>query len=123
MALSLEDLQKPLEEVRQQRRDQRLLQVKQMEAVAAAAAELMQDPRWATLQGHAIAIKNRYESTASGQRGRLTNGEFLDPKQYGQLRLGLAKNEGVCIGIQIVLDLAKTLVDAGEAAAKNLVDT
>ena len=90
--------------------------------VGVAVAELQGDSNWHIYASHVEALRQNYEQQARGYEQSLLGAEFLEPKQYGQLKIKLAESKGMAKGLALALDLAKTLIQRGEKAAKELAD-
>lgn len=120
MGNQLEDIQPHLEKKRQEERLKTVEQIRHQVRVAAVMSELQADPRWELWGNHVEAVKAEYKRQEGGYTQALAGNEFLEPKRYGQLKLSQAEARGVVKGIEIAMNMAKVLIERGEAAIKEL---
>ena len=118
MAYTIEDYNPEIKEQAEKIRLARLHQTRQKEHIAQVMSELITDPRWEVLGKHAETVKQRYENLVKFAETTLNGSKFLDGTTYGQIKMVQAENRGVIKGIDLVLGMAKFLIEQGEEAMK-----
>lgn len=116
----LEDIMPYLKAKEKEAKDERVEQLRHQWGVGVVMSELQADPRWAIYGNHLKALQEYEEAKVKNYQGQLLNKDFLTPKNYGQLKVALAKAEGIVAGFQQALDLAKQLIEQGEKALGSL---
>ena len=85
-----------------------------------AMSEVTADPRWKVYADHLEALRQRKEVLLKVARDRLNGQEFLEQKEYGQLKLDIAENFGYVSAMRDVLRVITELVEQGQAAVAEL---
>jgi hypothetical protein len=122
MSKGLEDLLGSRRQVAEQQRVNQVDQLRAREHVLHVMLDLQSDPRWVVLADHIIAEGEQLKKQAEYMSARLLDGEFLDPKEYGQLKLKLADMRGYHRGIERVLTLMAELIKTGEIAKEKIAE-
>ena len=122
MSKGLEDLLGPRRQAAEQQRVNQVDQLRAREHVLHVMQDLQSDPRWAVLADHIIAEGDQLKKQAEYMTARIVGGEFLDPKDYGQLKVRLADLTGYHRGIERVLTLMAELIKTGEIAKEKIAE-
>jgi hypothetical protein len=122
MSKGLEDLLGPRRQAAEQQRVNQVDQLRAREHVLHVMQDLQSDPRWAVLADHIVAEAENVKKEMEYSRMRLNGGEFLSPKEYGQLKLNLADLTGYHRGIERVLTLMAELIKTGEIAKEKIAE-
>jgi hypothetical protein len=122
MSKGLEDLVGPRRQVAEQQRVNNIDQLRAREHVSHVLRDLESDPRWWLLAQHLDAESEVIKKQMEYMSARLLDGEFLDPKEYGQLKLKLADIRGYDRGINRALTLMAELIKTGEIAKEKIAE-
>jgi hypothetical protein len=118
----LEDLLGGRRQTAEQQRVNHVDQLRAREHVLHVMQDLQSDPRWVVLADHIIAEGEQLKKQIEYITERLVGGEFLDPKQYGNLKISLANLTGYHRGIERVLTLMADLIKTGEIAKEKIAE-
>ena len=120
MSLGLEDLLDSRRQAAEKKRGAEIDQLRMREHVMLILRDLEADPKWQVLAEH-IATESAYiEKQVEYHKARLEGGEFLDPKEYGQLKMKLESAKGYLRGLNRGLALMSELIKTGEIAKQKI---
>ncbi|MEK7110856.1 MAG: hypothetical protein AAB867_03305 [Patescibacteria group bacterium] len=115
-----EDIMPYLEAKQQEEEDRKVDQLRHQAGIGVVMSELQAEPKWAIYGNHLKALQEYEERKVKNYQDRLLGGDFLTSQVYGQLKINLAKAEGMVAGFQQALNLAKELIESGERAENKL---
>jgi len=122
MSIQLEDIALRLKQQRDLKQTEKIEQFEHQIGVASQMSELKADSKWSIYLGHIEAIASDYERQSKGYLQSLSGAEFLEPRQYGEFKVKLAKSEGFADGLKLATELVAQLIISGEKAAEELVN-
>ena len=122
MAYGFEDIAPHIKKLKEDQQVKVFDHLRLVQGIGVVMSELQADPKWAIYGNLAESIKQRFKQGQEGAERALLDGKFLNSEEYGAKKIQQAENRGTVKGIQIMLDLAKELIEHGEAAAKITAD-
>ncbi len=78
------------------------------------------EPKWTTFANHLQALKEQGQLRVNVSQGKLSGPEFLDPKEYGQLKLDISDLTVYVRGLSDALNLIGELIKQGKMATEAL---
>lgn len=112
--MQLEDLKEHRERKAAEAQAKSLERMRVAHGVAEQMRELLADPKWNIYAGRLEELRARAERQAVAAAQTLTDGTFLDPKEYGQLRMTLSTARALAAAYGHSVSLITELVKAGE---------
>ena len=119
MALSFEEITQQQRPQREALAQDRLRQLRERQGVAQKVSELVADPRWEVWGRHLEAMRDKAKDRLVSVELKLT-GEVLSPDEYVSVKVSQSSARGEVRAYNNALALAKTLIEQGEQAMKEL---
>ena len=120
MSLQREDIEDRLTAQETERQKVRVHQLRIVAAVGQTMSELKADPRWELYGRHLELMRNQNEDLAKKCELSLVGPKMLDPKEYAQLKVELARYRAYGDAYSKALEIAQTLIERGEQALKEI---
>ena len=120
--MQLEDFADDFKAEKEQRQSEHLEQLRQQVGVGNVVAEIQGDSKWHVHMNHMNVLIENAEREVAGYQQSLSDGDFLDPKTYGQVRVKLAQAKGFVRGLKQSKDLLTVLVERGEKAGQEMFE-
>ena len=119
MGYSFEEIQALQKPQRESARQSHIEQLQARASVGQKISELQADPRWEVFGRHVNALRSTEFDRETSSQNRLINA-ILTSEDYLKVKIAQASSSAAVKAYDNVMNLAKTLIEQGESALKEL---